>query len=321
MNKQILPNQKNYTCLFFLFITICLASIACNDSVQLTNNSTSENGLLVDGRDGTGNFNDKKFISAAATIDVVSIDASAASNEVIAFTNHRPPAIVQNVPWTSSFEQIAVPYANKMKLAVKVWILHGPFNTTKTTAINACITTSNIWNSERMGLDFSTFEIIDATGDAQAATYLDFTCTQQAGIKTDIGFTAGRINIYYVRTVDGGADRGQACQIGSDFVAMASGSGSELMSHELGHCFSLQHVDGDSNFDQTNIMHPASNTRQFVTEGQLFRAHLRTNSAINFVYAARPALPTRDCAHSNLSSDACPAIQKRIWADGTFPAN
>ena len=251
---------------------------------------------------------------------MASIDASAASNEIIAFTNHRPVAISQNVLWTSGFEQIPLAYANKMKLAVKVWIVHGPFNTTKTTAINACITTSNIWNSERMGLDFSTFEIVDATGDAQAATYLDFTCTQQANIKTDIGFTAGRINIYYVRTVDGGADRGQACQIGSDFVAIASGSGSELLSHELGHCFSLQHIDGDGNFDQTNIMHSASSIRQYVTEGQLFRAHLRTNSAINFVYNARPGLPTRDCAHST-NTDACPAIQKRIWADGSFPAN
>ena len=89
--------QKSFYAKYLLAAGIILSLFACNDSVKLTNNSTSENGILVDGRDGTGNFNDKKFTSVDPTIPVASIDASTSSNEVIAFTNHRPVAIAQNV--------------------------------------------------------------------------------------------------------------------------------------------------------------------------------------------------------------------------------
>jgi hypothetical protein len=67
-------------------------------------------------------------------------------------------------------------------------------------------------------------------------------------------------------------------------------------------------------------MHSASNVRQFLTEGQIFRAHLRTTSAINQVYALRPGLPTRDCDRDTMTL-TCPSIAKRLWADGVLPAN
>ena len=67
-------------------------------------------------------------------------------------------------------------------------------------------------------------------------------------------------------------------------------------------------------------MHSASNARQFLTEGQTFRAHLRGNSAINQVYGLRPGLPIRDCDRDTLAL-ACPWIARRLWADGIFPPN
>src|SRR5262249_24966118 len=165
--------------------------------------------------------------------------------------------------------------ANEVFIPIKVWILKGPFATQRTRAINTCITTSGIWDSERMGLGIGSFDIQDATANPKAANYLAFDCSKRTGIKTDIGKTARRINIYIGDTGDGGTGRGQACQIGSDFVALGSAVGFELASHETGHDFSLTHVDDlTTNFDQTNIMHSASSTRQFITEGQLFRAHL-----------------------------------------------
>jgi hypothetical protein len=68
-------------------------------------------------------------------------------------------------------------------------------------------------------------------------------------------------------------------------------------------------------------MHSASNSRQFLTEGQLFRAHLEPGSAINSVYGVRPGQVTRSCA-DNASSRTCPPLAKRLWADGAgFPPN
>ena len=104
-------------------------------------------------------------------------------------------------------------------------------------------------------------------------------------------------------------------------MAIAAGAGSELLAHELGHDLALEHIDDRvADFDPTNIMHSASNIREFLTEGQLFRAHLRQNSALNLVYGARPGLPIRNCDRDTLTLD-CPSIAKRLWADGVFPPN
>jgi hypothetical protein len=300
---------------FALAGTIALGG--CGDLVRLNNTSGNENGLLVDGHFATGATDDHTFVSSSADIGLGDVKAS--TGEIIAFTNLRPPA-VQPVNWTTNFETIFVSFPNPFQIPVKVWIVKGPFAAQRTRAINTCITTSGIWNSERMGVDFSPFEIVDATANPNAANYFAFDCSKQAGIQNDIGKTAGRINIYWVDTVDGGTGRGNACNIGSDFVAIGSANGLELLSHELGHDFALEHVDGQATFDQNNIMHSASNTRQFITEGQLLRMHLRPDSAMSFVYNLRPAAQQRSCGHSQVDA-LCPALNKRIWADGIFPAN
>ncbi len=303
-------------------VSVALLWLAgCADRVVLSNASGSENGVLVDAQASGGPLTYQSFRSMSNTVSVGDLSPRAGNNEVVAFTSFRPPAIQTPVTWTSGADTVNLPYQNEIGLAFKVWVVKGPFNAQRTSAINSCVTTSSIWDNERMGALIATFEIVDATGNTNAANYFAFDCSKQAGIQTDIGKTAGRINIYFVDTVDGGAGRGQACNIGSDFVALGSAVGSELASHELGHDFALTHIDDlTANFDQTNIMHSASNTRQFITEGQLFRAHLSTNSALNFLYAARPGRPTRNCPRDT-SNDQCPTIQKRIWADGTFPAN
>jgi hypothetical protein len=306
--------------LTLILILLSVPLAGCADKVTLANTSASEKGIMVDGQSSGGQVNDQsQTLAANGPFGVGQLTASPSSNEVVAFNSLHPVAL-QTVAWTSSDDSITVTLPNLIQIPVRVWIVQGPFAAQRTRAINACITTSSIWTNDRMGVDFNPFEVVDATADPQAANYVTFDCSKRAGIEADIGKTAGRINIYWVNTVDGGTGRGQACQIGSDFVAMGSATGDELLSHELGHDFGLQHVDGQATFDMTNIMHSASNTRQFITEGQLFRAHLRPASALNAIYAARPGLPTRNCLHGD-DTDQCPRLNKRIWADGTFPAN
>ena len=171
----------------------------------------------------------------------------------------------------------------------------------------------------------SALEIVDATVNPAASAWSAFTCgagnANVAALQAAIGARPGRINVYLVSLVDGSTSRGNACIVGGGFVAIASGAGSELLAHELGHDLALEHVDDlAADFDATNIMHSASNVRRFLTEGQLFRAHLRSNSAVNLVYGARPGLAMRNCDRDTLTLD-CPPIAKRLWADGAFPAN
>lgn len=289
-----------------------------NDKISIKNNRSGEEiGLLVDGTFDTRFVNDSAFTTLNPSIDLEQISGK---GEVIAFSNFRPPALLENMNWTTDRDSFALNLQNEILIPVTVWVLRGPFNTTRTSAINWSLTTSSIWENERMGVAFDNFEIIDATGDPDAPNYFDFRCSMRTNMKNDIGNKAGRINIYIVETVDGGSARGQACSIGSDFVAMAAGAGSELLSHEIGHNFGLFHTDNLSTFSRRNVMHSASNSRQYFTEGQVFRSHFGSTSALNDTYNARPGQITRNCGHTQRDNQ-CPAIDKRIWEDGTFGPN
>lgn len=306
-----------------LIVMTLAAAPGCADKVRVFSRPAGQEwGALVDGTKGGANVDDERNVTTAQTRSVGSFDSGPASNEeVTAFTNRRPVKLVESVGWTSANGDVVdVTFSPEIAVPVTVWIVRGPFADQRDLAIDHCVTTSSIWQSERMGVRFSVFDIRDATGDPDASSYFDFDCSMRTGIQNDIGQDAGRINVYWVSTVDGGTGRGQACAFGSDFVAMGRTANDELLVHEFGHNFDLRHVDGQATFDDTNIMDSASSTRAFITEGQLTRAHLNPNSALNGVYNARAGEPTRTCGHSADTND-CPALNTRLWADGAFPAN
>jgi hypothetical protein len=306
---------------------LLLASLAagCADTITFANGSGNETGILIDGQDGGTAVHSRSFVTPANLSGTGSNLTSATApnlNEVTAFTNERPPKQL-NTPWTAAKENFDLAFRNRIQIPVTVWIVKGPFAQQRDHAIDACIRTSQIWRDERMGIDFSPFQIRDATGDPQAAAHFAFPNgdvgdSVWAPLRTDIGFDAGRLNIYWVDTVNGGTGNGWS-NFGAQ-IAMGRNTGDELLSHEIGHALSLTHTDGDGNFNDTNIMWSASNVRQFITEGQLFRAHLNSSSVLNALYAARPGEATRNCSYG-AGAPNCPATAKRIWADGTFPAN
>jgi hypothetical protein len=109
--------------------------------------------------------------------------------------------------------------------------------------------------------------------------------------------------------------------VGGSFIAIAAGASSHRLAHELGHTLALEHIDDlETAFNNSNIMHSANTFQQFFTEGQVFRAHLGTTSALNQIYGLRPGLPTRDCDRDT-PSVRCPVIQQRLWADGVYTPN
>lgn len=304
----------------------CLSCVSCsNDKVHPTNDSSGENGILVDGIKGGTTLNDDRFTGPAAN-DIVVGAYTASSGEVIGYTTHRPPTLVPNLNWIDGGETVNLPFQNKYLVPFYVWIVKGPFNTQRTLAISACDKTSQIWTDERQGIGFSLFQITDATADSDATSFHAFTCAKATDIKTKIGFNSGGINIYYVDTVDfgSGAATSNGVWCGGNVVAMGQNTSDHLFSHEIGHGFALDHTNTLTTFfDTTNVMHNASNNRNFLTEGQTFRAVVNSGSAINGTYNARPGLVTRNCGNSTSTTDAsCPAVQKRIWADSaSWPPN
>lgn len=307
-------------------IAAALLVTACGDSLQFVNGSGNEFGYMLDGQTEAGA--QVHSLSYTTTSDVQffqNLRPAVAPNlgEAVAFTNNRPPAHIVT-PWTTAEERFTVNFQGRIQIPVTVWIVKGPFAAQRDHAYEACMRTSAIWYAERMGIDFSPFEVKDATGDPQASAHFAFPNgdvgdSVWAPLRTDIGFDAGRLNIYWVDTVNGATTSGWS-NFGAQ-VVMGRNTGDELLSHEIGHALSLTHTDGvPASFNTENVMWSASSTREFLTEGQLFRAHLNPSSILNAVYNARPGLITRNC---NFGADApsCPAVAKRIWADGPLAAN
>lgn len=304
----------------------CLTTaLACGDKVQVSGGDGQEDGILADGTSsGTAHVYDRFTGTDGSSISVGPYDAG--GGDVVAFTVGHAPTIGPTAAWTSSDDNVAFAFDQKFKVKFQNWIVQGPFAGGSTRAINACIRTSQIWRDERQGTAFSAFGITDATTDPQAATYTAFTCALASGIKTDIGFDANAVNVYWVNTVDfgSGAATSNGVWCGGNVVAMGANVLDHLFSHEIGHSFNLQHVNALTTFfDQTNVMHNASNFRSFLAEGQTFRAVTDGASVVNTLAGRTgPTRPLCGGLTTSTTDPACPAVQKRIWADGAgWPAN
>lgn len=307
-------------------LTLVLAAAACaGDTVQATGGDGMEDGVLVNGTvSGAAHVYDRAMGADGSAIVVGPFDAG--GGDVIAFTVGHAPSITTPVTWTGNDDAITLPFDPKYKIRFQNWIVQGPFADGHSRAINACIRTAQIWRDERQGTAFSAFGITDATADPQAGAYTAFDCSLASGIKTDIGFDANAVNVYWVNTVNFGSggltSNGVWC--GGNVVAMGANVLDHLFSHEIGHSYDLWHVNTlTTNFDATNVMHNASNFRAFLTEGQTFRAVANPGSVVNTL-AGRSGVTRPLCGGTAESTtDAnCPAVQKRIWSDGTgWPAN
>jgi hypothetical protein len=292
-------------------------------TLKVVAGETAPYGVLV--RDGSSAV-PQAYAGFTMATDSVDVGPREGPGEIVAFGAGRPVAVHSTAFSTALADQtVTVPFAPAIDMPVTIWVVAAPFAARQQAAITWWQTAQALFAAERLGVRMDALEIVDATGNANAPAWSSFACgpnnANVDAIRAAIGTRGDRINVYLVNLVDGSTSRGNACIVGGSFVAIAAGAGSELLAHELGHDLALEHVDDrTADFDATNVMHSASNVRQFLTEGQLFRAHLRPTSALNMVYGARPGLPARDCDRDTLTLD-CPSIATRLWSDGIFPPN
>jgi hypothetical protein len=311
-----------------------LGGLQAQDQITLTNPSGNEIGLLVDGASNGSFANDRTYLSpgSPALIGQFSAPKGNQKGEIMAFTQDRPMAIQSGVPWTGGNDNIAVPFADKILIPITIWVVYGDYNTVNQKATSDLLTASAIYTAERLGVDFSTVTIMDATANPKASKYYDYNYyTMGATIRAEIGYTPGQINVYYVRSLDWGGttlytNAGEARNENGPWIVLGSAAMTCVLAHEMGHNMALWHVHSGAAtqwFDYSNLMSTNGSLKgRLLTEGQILRMHLSSKSVLNNTYHVRPGQLIRDCdPTSTKTTDTCPGVQKRIWADGIYPAN
>jgi hypothetical protein len=274
-------------------------------------------------------------------------------DEIIAFTKDHPPSIV-NPTWTSGRDSINIKFQPKYKLPVHVWLVSGDLGAQRDNATRALAMTQQIWHDERQGFGLLNFPNVTIE-DNEDQNILDFDCSLANSIRNHRN-EQNVINIYYVDRVIGESDgryldsNGIHCGATSgrgywSMIVMGSNTSPDLLAHEFGHAFALGHVGSFPEFHRSNVMHEASQTRKFLTEGQTFRQVVHTESAIHDPHIYRDYLiaqgvnllqprtcyPLRglpndqnwflkadgtvDVAAYRQNAAECPLLQTRIWPE------
>jgi Metallo-peptidase family M12B Reprolysin-like len=216
--------------------------------------------------------------------------------EIIGFTRGYPPTIL-DVAWTPRSDYVDLHFQKTYTFPVKVWIVSGDSHDQKGRAALALLMTETIWHNERQGFAFSSVTFDDTKKDDDFAS---FTCDSFDNADETNWITHNRIepkmvNIYYVDKVIGQRNGGYEPENGfncyakgyRNVIVMGSNTAPALLAHEFGHAFGINHVGSFTEFDETNVMHEASDFRTFLTEGQTFRQTILPYSAVNDTTSTR----------------------------------
>lgn len=298
-----------------------------NDAFIALNAPMADVGILVDCRRNNMEIDDQTFVIATMGASVPFLlgasQFSPFGNEVLSFATTRAPT-QHSTLWTASQDTFIGSMTNTLRVPITVWILTAPgtFAEQAVEALSTVIQAGALFDQERLGLNFNAIDLRDETNNANRGGFLNV--NNLNALETQIGHINGRFNVYWVQAVNGGTGNGMGEVAHGDSVAVGFNASPGLLAHELGHNLALDHIDGDGRFDGTNVMMSAGGTRQFLTEGQAYRAHIRSISAIRStqVYGLRPTMPIIDACSISSTTRNCPKADKRIFADGaTFPPN
>jgi hypothetical protein len=298
--------------------SLLIAVNAYADRVTLVKVPLGEEwGLLISGTTASGPVNHRVAVGTGTELELENFRTGPnAEDELIAVTRERALKLVEGVPWSDEEgDLVEVEFGPAIEIPLTLWIVKGPFDEAYDHVAEHLLTLVSLWQQERVGVRLKVdVEVVDATGNSKAGFFHDFDCSDRQDLEQAIGSRVRRINVYRVDTVNGSSFSAEACAFGSGFAALGRSTGSDLLVHEIGHGFGFEHPDGLDGFDGDNVMAAASSTREFLTEGQTFRAHVDPHSVINSLLGARAGEPVRSCPHAAASASCLP-LATRIWPD------
>ena len=305
--------------------TGCQVETSCSaDTFRVSDVLPNEEvGVLFDGRDHSESFNDRRALATANAQGVVTIAAGtnvggAFGRTLTAFSRGRSPTTL-SLNWTAGPDNSQVVMDPEVGFRVTFWILAPGFDTLRTRAAQAVVDLNALYLRERTGLRVTGVTFNDATSNPATSTLLDAQSGNQVQYVNQIGRTAGEMNVYVTSTVQGSNNRAFTWD-GTPLMTIASNVLiGALIGHEFGHSFVLAHV-GPPDFDGQNIMSPGVDpTLPFFSEGQIFNMHRHPSSMVNALFNAHPGRPLLACPGD--ATPDCPATRRRLWPDGSLPAN
>jgi len=274
----------------------------------LNNKAGADNAaIIVNGRRGIC-FQDEKqrAVSSVAVPHVLAQGSCTSRMAVLAQDN----AFNLSTPgWTDNpGDVVSVSMSAPERLPLAVWMVAG----FKPDAEMDVITARQIYNGMQCGIDFEPAPVEDRTSHPGASGALDASCADAATVKA-VGFTPGRLNIFYIQEItEPSSPRGIVCSGSPKIVLIKLEASAETLAHEIGHVLTLRHsnespvppevtaaIPGD------NLMISGGNDRNTLTTGQCFRGNLNGPSGINTLGTRTGPTPGCRLAHGD---NRCPAL-------------
>jgi len=294
------------------------AVVTAPDVVRMTNPSTGEVGLLVDGANNIGRVQDSTLRTTTALANVGVLNSGALTHVVALFAPDRRPELV-SVAWTAAADTLSVALRDLVAIPVTVWVIAGNFAEEKT-KIEAALAQLNLeWRRERFGVEVTDIAVIDAT---PLATQFEFFAIGMGApfgaLGSGVGRAAGRFNIYVVSQIraNGQLMRGFGERPGTALAVTSSAVdslGARPLGHEFGHNFGLADTDNVAGFMIDGNVMTTGLSSLVLTEGQTFRAHFDRFSPLRLFRAGDSFEPV-SCGPVDATT-RCPEVTLRIWSE------
>ena len=276
--------------------------------------------VLLDGSRATTCVNDEPHkivftLPGPQDITVGNMFSGTCRSEIAVFArDHAMLLLAPRSTWTTrSGDVMAVGAKPRLQVPLVIRILKAPFGDMKLRAAEEIAQASFLYNLNAGGVMFSPITYIDMTTRAGAPAALNNDCFDMSSFIA-LGFTSGKLNVYYINQLGTTAARGHYCVDDNTNVILIPANFAELdsLAHEIGHAFSLEHTNVidpmtglSTGLAADNLMLTSVSSRSTITNGQVFRVNTNASSMLNQNHNRSGS--TRVCADSDIS-DSCPAL-------------
>jgi hypothetical protein len=302
MVGQVVVNESR----LIYFVSSCSSPALreIDDRISLIGNASSDNAVIMfDARRAGGCVKDEiQRTTGAVSVGSVLSNSGCNSNAAV-FSDDNAMAFFTPVSvWSDPLgDLLTLDLMPMWQVPTTVWVMRGPFAATRARVLADFARANELYNKMNCGISFSAPVINDATADSDTPGLLNATCPDGNLLRTRIGFTNGRLNIYYLNLSVG---RGWWCE--DNTILIGSGADNESLTHEFGHAFSLWHSNGIAGIGGNNVMSGGGGGRNYFTIGQCFRCNVEYNSTLNS-NAIRTGTK-KDCPDEN-ASPSCPKLR------------